>query len=335
MDGLFRQGATALVLSALLPAIGGCDPGQAGTPGRPGGRVAVVGAGARDPLWPVLQATAARFGRTTATYRIEAVTPDSASPAAQADIVQELCRQGVRGLCVHVLDPPAARNLLESLRAQGVVVVTMVRQVPSSEPFLHSGFDQRDLGAALADALAARIPQRGTVATLYAGQDPICGLRRAGFVAQISRYPRLTVLREFDCGGDPAAAIHLIREAMERFPGIDGWATMAPWPLQEPVTSRLLPAECSLVTPGPLPELPVYIASGRCQAVILPDYERVVTRALEMCLSAFQPAPLPLRNYYAPLRSVTHQNLPDFRKDWARWTEASGETHQPKTPTMQ
>ena len=324
MDGLFRRGATALVLSALLPAIGGCDPGQVGTPNRPGGRVAVVGAGARDPLWPVLQATAARFGRTTATYRIEAVTPESASPEAQADIVRELCRQGVRGLCVHLLDPLAARNMLESLRAQGVVVVTMVRQVPSSEPFLHSGFDQRDMGAALDDALASQIPQCGTVATLYAGQDPTCRLRRAGFVAQISRYPRLTVLREFDCRGDPAAAIHLIREAMERFPGIDGWATMAPWPLLEPVTSRLLPAECSLVTPGPLPGLPVYIATGRCQAVILPDYERIVTRALEMCLSAFQPAPLPVRHYDATLRSVTHQNLADFRKDWVRWTDAGG-----------
>jgi hypothetical protein len=235
---------------------------------------------------------------------------------------------------MHVLDPPAARTMLESLRAQGVVVVTMIRRVPSSKPFLHSGFDQRDMGAALADALAAQIPQPGTIATLFAGEDPTSRLRRAGFASQISRHPRLTLLREFDCRGQPAEAIHLIREAMERFPGIDGWAAMAPWPLQEPVTGRLLPAECSLVTTGPLHGLPVYVASGRCQAVILPDYERIVTRALELCLSAFQPAPLPIRVYYAPLRSVTHQNLPDFREDWARWTDESGKTHQLKNPTM-
>ena len=105
MGGHIRLSTSATVISALVSAICGCEPGPAYSPARPRGYIAVVGAGRNDALWPVLRATAARFERTTASYHIRAVTPDAASPAGQAETIAQLPRDGLRGLCVHVFDP--------------------------------------------------------------------------------------------------------------------------------------------------------------------------------------------------------------------------------------
>ena len=328
MSGQARPGVKASVMSALALVMAGCDPVAPQSPERPGGYFAVVGAGRNDPLWPVLQAAAARFQRTSATYRTQAVTPQVASAAEQEEVIQGLPRDGLRGLCVHLCDPRASRHLLESLRAEGMVVITMMRPVEATEPFVHSGFDQRELGVALADALAAQIPGHGTVALLWGGAEPTYRLRRLGFASQVARHPRLTLLRELDCSGDPATAVRLMHEAMERFPGLDGWASLAAWPLQHVAYDRPLPAGCNLVVPGPVLDLPTHITFGHCQAAIVPDCERIVTRALEMCAASLDPNLPPPRGYRAPLRRVTRDNLSEFERDWAKWTGADEDDTQ-------
>jgi hypothetical protein len=211
------------------------------------------------------------------------------------------------------------------------VVVTMMLPVESGEPFLHAGVDPGTVGAALADALAQQISGRGTLGIVYDDQDPVCRLRRQGFQRQIARYPRLAVLREFDCRGDTTTAARLVRQAMERFPGIDGWAAMDTWPVDFPDAGRpLLPRACALVVPGPLPDYVHQITTGRCRVLIVADYDAIVTRALEMCLTALNREIVNLRVYEAPPRRVTWETLPEFRRDWAAWTGAQEEW--PVTP---
>lgn len=290
----------------------------------------MVGAARDDPLWPVLRAAAARFQRSIRRFEIRVVAPESRSAALQSDLVESLPRDDLRGLCVQVFDPQASQKLLESARSNGLVVVTMMERIDTPRPFLHCGIDQREVGAALADALAELIPERGTVATLVDSDDLVRGLRARGFADQIARYPRLTVLRELDCGGDPASALRLMQEATERFPGLDGWASMDASPVLHQPQGRLLPPGCMLVVPGPLPELAREITTGRCQAVIVPDYDGIVTRALEMCMVALDGQIPTIRDYNAPLSRVTRASLAEFEAQWARWTAgAEPSKHRP------
>ncbi len=310
----------AWLVLAGLTALAGCKPGPAVLSRQNGGRIAVVGAGAGDPLWPVVRCTTARFARSTSLHTIEAITPESASFAAQEAVVRDLVAQGVRGICIQVMDPTASRSLLESLRAEGIVIVTLLHEVPSADPFLHSGIDAREMGVALAEALADAIPSDGTVAIVCDPSDTILEARQRGFGSEMAHSPRLTVLRELDCRGSATEAIHLMREAMERFPGIDGWAAMAPWPLAHPEAGSVLPQGCRLVVPAPLPDAAGEIISGRCHAVVMADFTQIVTRGLELCLAAFAPTPPPVRIHHAPLWAVTAKNLPEFERVWATWT---------------
>lgn len=321
-----RQVGEAVLALAVLVGVWGCRPKAPAGPPKEAGFIAVVGTGKTDALWPVLQASAARFQSLTPTALIRAEAPEVVSPNLQARLISQLRKDGMRGLCIQVQDPAALAAELESLRGEGAVVVTIMKPVPAEPPFLHSGVDPVAAGAALADAVARLVPQRGTLGVLYDGDDELCRLHRQGFGRQMTHYPSLTVLRELDCEGDAARAVDLMRRGMERFPGIDGWVALGSWPLRHPYDGRpLLPPECALVVPGPLDDYVHEFVTDRCQAMVVADYEAVVTRALEMCSMVLRREIVQVRVYEAPSRWVTRDTLDEFQRDWATWTGATEE----------
>jgi len=311
----------------LVILAGGCRPDRPRTLAKQVGFMAVVGAGQADPLWPVIRGSAERFVRTLAVgldLRVRIQAPETVSPDQQAQLIRRLHDQGMRGLCVQIGQPPIPARLLESLRSEGVVVVTMMRQVKSKQPFLHSGINPYDLGAALAQAVAQQVPQRGTLGLLYADKDDVDRRRLAGFRSRIPRFPRLSVLRELDCAGEPATAGRMIRQTMERFPGIDGWVSLGSWPLRiEGDGQPLLPEQCPLVVPGPASDFAEQLTRGHCRTIVMADYHVAVSRALHMCLLSLQREVVDLRLYEAPFKPVTLETLPQFQRDWKAWTAVS------------
>ena len=285
------------------------------------GFIAVVGAGESDPLWPVLRAAAAHFQRDTPAIEVQAHTPPVASVNLQADLVRRLRSKGMRGVCIQIIDPKATSGLLESLRAEGAVVVTLLHPVESAEPFLHCSIDDADMGAALADTLAGHIPAGGTAGVLYHDGDEAAKRRHQAFRQQMTRHAGISILRELDCGGDPATARTAMREAMKRFPGIDGWVTLGDWPVRPPHDDQpLLPPECALVAPGPIPQWDALIGTGVCRVVVMANYREMVDRALQMCLLATQQEMLQRQSYVAPPVPVDADSLRKYREQWAQWT---------------
>lgn len=311
----------------LLTGPAACRPDSSEPDRQSTGFIALVGAGRSDPLWPILQASAEEFQKNQLRVEIRVEAPAVVSPNLQGQLIRQLRDQGLRGLCVQVIDPRAAARLLESLRSRGVVVVTMMRRIESPDPFLHCGIDPWKEGASLAQALAERIPDRGTVGVIYDDSDETRRLRRAGFNRQFAQHAGLTVLRELDCRGDAVAAVRSMREAMERFPGIDGWAAMDTWPLEGANDGApLLPEGCVLVLPGLAADPVGVIRSGRCQALVLAkDYRQIVRRALEMCLLSLDRQLVRRRVFEARTEIVTRQTVDQFERDWAAWTGAVSE----------
>lgn len=319
----WRPTLAAFWLSGIVVGLGpaGCERTPRPPSDRPGGLIVLVGASQDGPLWPVWQAAAHRFNRTSRRYQIQAAAPARASVKLQNELIAALPRGRLRGLCVQVSDPAASRAALESLRSDGLVVVTLLKRLESPERFLHSGVNEYDIGTALADALAGQIEAPGTLATLLAENQLCPRLRARGFHARMGRYPRLTLLRELDCGPNPAAAAEMMRRTMERFEGLDAWAIMDNWPLRSgPDAPLLLPITCRLVAPGPLAGVTELIRRGQVDAVVLADYADMVDKALEICAIALD-GDLPLfPDYNASLITVTHDTLHEFDKRWADWT---------------
>lgn len=311
-----------LIATALALGSPGCERVPRAPAARLGGLIVLVGAGQDDPLWPVLQATAIRFERSSRNYRVQVAAPPVTSVNLQAKLIAALPRQSLRGLCIQVIDPPASRPLLDSLRNDGLVVVTLLKRLDAPEGFLHSGVDQHQIGTALADALADQLEPPATVATLQANNKQYLNLRARGFQARMARFPRLTLLRQLDCSPDPSAAAEMIQTTVQRFPGLDGWALMLNWPLgSKPPVKPLLPDTCRLVVPGPLANVAQWIRTGQVDVVVMADYGDMVNKALQTCAVTLD-GELPLfPDYNAPLLTVSADNLPDFQRRWAEWTQ--------------
>jgi ABC-type sugar transport system substrate-binding protein len=291
------------------------------------GFIAVVGAGQNDPLWPVLRGSALRLQGFVGEIRLRAEAPPTVSSHAQAELIQRLRSEGMRGLCIQVIDPAAIAPHVRRLANEGVAVVTMIRPLEGRPVLMYSGVDQRLVGEALADAIGEALQYSGTIAVLHANsksedvQEPDYARERyEGFKAGLQRYPRITVLRELDCGGNAQRAQAMIRHCMERFPRLNGWVAMENWPLRglDP-QERLLPPTCKLVTTDPDPQVWDHLATGACYAMIAADYDKIAQEAVINCTAALEGNPVAWRTLLTKPRTVRTADLHTYKADWIKW----------------
>lgn len=310
-----------LALSLVAAASMNCSPGDGAAPRSDRGFIAVVGAGRDDPLWPVLSGSALRCRTELGETELRVVAPEVVSVNAQIQLVRRLQSEGMRGLCLQVIDPPATETLLRRMANEGVVVVTLVHPVAGEEPYMHSGLDDVRMGEALADLVAEALKEKGTLAVLHA--DSALGYavdRHQAFGARIGRFARITVLREFDCGGDPARAREMIAACMERYPRLNAWVAMDNWPLLGlQASQRLLPASCKLVTTDPNPQIWDTLADGRCHVMVGADYDQIARQAVSRCAIALEGKIVRWRTYLTEPRPVWGSNLHAYKLDWLKW----------------
>jgi ABC-type sugar transport system substrate-binding protein len=294
---------------ALLP---GC-PEETQTPGisRKSGFIAVVGADRNDAHWPVFEAAAQAdwVGRL-----IRAEAPPTRSANLQGQLIRRLRDEGMRGLCVEVVDAGAMSGLLEQLRSSGVPVVTMLAPVISSSTFPYAGIDADKLSRALVAALFEHLSDEDTIGVLSDRSSDWLQRVRVEMLKEIATRPTVSVLRDLDCGGDAERAVELLAAALEKYPGIDGWVSLGDWPYRGAAGEWALPP---LITPGPFPNYGRHISEGHCRAMIVPDYAGIVRRAVEICDGQVDQEVLQVETYYAPSKIITADNLAEFEKRWS------------------
>ncbi|MEE9297056.1 MAG: substrate-binding domain-containing protein [Phycisphaerae bacterium] len=316
-------------LAALMfPAIG-CRQKPDSATGQPAGFMGVVGVGQDDPLWPVLRQTALRVydepGPTTMPMR--ATAPGARSVNAQRHLIERLHKDGMVALCVQVTDAEALRGTLEKLSGQGVRIVTMMRRVKSSRPYVHSGPDEGAIGRAMAQALRDALDGRGTVAVLHADSvsDESVARHRA-LIEALGSFGSVRIILDYDCRADPILARRLIRDTMRRYPRLGGWAVTGNWPLRAGDDGEpLVPATCRIVAVDPFPATWRCFEQDRVFAMIASDYERIAAHAVTTCRSlAMGTASMPT-SFASPARAVRAETLEAFKQDWQRWTSRSAD----------
>ena len=306
---------------AGLTAWSGCSPSNdASPPSVSRGFIGVLGAGRDDPFWPVLCSSALRSKPELGATGLVVAAPETASVSGQMRLVDRMRRDGMRGLCIQVIDPAATEPLLRRLINEGVAVVTMMQPVPGLEPNMHCGLDELRMGESMADLVAEALHERGTVAVLHANSVlPYSHERYQAFIARMRTFAQLTILREFDCGGDPVRARETMQQCMERYPRLNAWVALDNWPLRGLKSSPLLPATCKLVTADPNPLVWDALADGRCHAMVGAAYDEIAPQAVERCATALQGKMVRWTTYFARPRPIWAANFHAYKLDWIKW----------------
>ena len=321
------------ILALSCVAVSGCERSDGG--GRDSGFIAFVGAGQDDPLWPVLSGTAEAYWRGIGApprgLRVEA--PPIVSVHAQAALVRALQADGMRALCIHVIDPPATRSLLEQMRDRGVTVITVIRPVTSDVPFDHCGWDDQAIPEALMEELIRRRPDGDDVALMLPQKPTADASQVAGDVARrgealryaLTRHPSYNLLPALTFSSG-AQALAGIRESLMQYPSVSTWLcpsrAVIRLPAAEADTFRAAFADCRdplVLTVHPLPDTwPAFergvtvVAVGAQYGDVAPE---AIARARHLLLGggAYDTARV------IPLRVVDSSSFPSFRQEWESW----------------
>lgn len=318
-----------VVCSAMLLLPPGCREEQQAADGNENGsgpartetRIAVVGAGEGDPLWPILVTGAKAYAQDLGTIQLVLENPARRSAQSQIASLQKLRELDIQGICIHIEHPQALQPMLRVLHERSVRIVSIGHEAPEDLRSAHVGFDEAAVGRELARLTAAAI-DRGPIALLHAGrQHPEYGIRLRAFEEEIRRHARIELFKSVDCKGEPQEARNNIQSFSNRFPRLAGWVMLDDWPLREPDLDQTeLPPGCTFVTVGGLPYQWPFLERGECAGILAADYGQIGYEALRFCELSLRLNTRFERLYHVPLRELRPGNLPEYRRDWAFWS---------------
>lgn len=295
------------------------------------GLIVFVGSCERDPLWPILKASAQRYDQEMCMLEVRYLCPRNESPQEQIDLLKSVAGNNLRGVCVQIDNPPAVERALRELYGQGVQIVSMIKPAPQDIRAAHVGFDDAEVGAALGRAVVEVVGGKGTIMLVHAGtKDPVYSQRLAGFSAEMDRNRDIEILAEIDCRMDAFDARKIIRERSERFPRLSCWVSLDDWPLRGlGLLDKPLPAGCRLVTFGAYPHQWPLIREGSLPIVVAGDYQEMGRQALEACEVAARNTTRLKPTHTASIRTVHPGNLDEFISDWSSWLQVGEEKVKP------
>lgn len=146
-------------------------------------------------------------------------------PMALAEAINALDPARVDGVAIFGPETPSVRDSISRLRADGVSVLSLVSDIPSSERNAYVGVDNIAAGRTAAQLMGRFLgPVSGNILVVTGSMLARDHLeRRLGFDEVMARdFPNLTVLASLEGRDDPDLIEHLLPQAIQGTPNIVG-----------------------------------------------------------------------------------------------------------------
>jgi len=173
----------------------------------------LVATNVKLPYWQTANA-----GLTAAARQLgvlaEMVGPDTYDPQAQRDEFRRVLSKKPTGIMVSAADPNLLTPEINAAIAQGVPVITMDSDAPSSARLLFVGTNNYEAGVMGAQVVVRGLKGKGSV-VLYtiAGQENLKE-RLRGYQAVFADHPQIRVREIVDIRGDPRVAFDRTKEIL-------------------------------------------------------------------------------------------------------------------------
>lgn len=143
------------------------------------------------------------FGKETGINVIQK-GPANADAASQVQVIDDLINQGVDALCVVPIDPGAIEASLKNAMEQGIAVITHEASNQKNTLFDTEAFTAEDFGAAIMEALATDMGEKGKYAMMVAYTTSTTHMEYANaqYEHQKKTYPDMELIND---GAVPSA----------------------------------------------------------------------------------------------------------------------------------
>ncbi|CUX32661.1 autoinducer 2 ABC transporter substrate-binding protein [Clostridium sp. C105KSO13] len=173
------------------------------------------------------------FGEETGLNVIQK-GPANADAASQVQVIDDLINQGVDALCVVPIDPGAIEASLKNAMEQGIVVISHEASNQKNTLFDTEAFTAQDFGAAIMDALAKDMGEKGKYAMMVAYTTSTTHMEYANaqYKRQQEEYPDMELIND---GAIPSAeseesidtAYERAKEILKSNPDLKGFTGVA------------------------------------------------------------------------------------------------------------
>ena len=201
----------SLLLTALLLPLFSCG----GSGHDPNESYYLVATNIKVPYWQQAAAGIAK-GATQLQVKAEVVGPDAYDPQAEHEAFAKALSKKPTAILVSVSDPNVIKGDIDSAISQGIPVVTIDSDAPSSKRLLFVGTDNHAAGSMGAKILADRLHGKGSVVFYTIPGQANLAERMHGYKDILDGYPGIKVLDTVDMRGDARVAFDKTMEMFDK-----------------------------------------------------------------------------------------------------------------------
>ena len=198
-----------IFITAALAGLTGCG----GSAHSPIENYVLIATNIKLPYWQAA-ATGLRQAATEFQVKYEMLGPDTYDPNAQHEEFQRLLArpQKPSGILVSASDPELMKGDIDAAIAQGIPVIAIDSDAPSSKRLLFIGTDNYEAGRMAGQVAATRMQGKGNVVVFTMPGQANLVQRLRGYQDAFASHPQIKIVQTVDIKGNPSVAFDAAKE---------------------------------------------------------------------------------------------------------------------------
>jgi ribose transport system substrate-binding protein len=167
------------------------------------------------PYWKAAGAGLAK-GAGQMHVRTEFAGPDTFDPKAEQEAFRKAVAAKPNGILVSPADPELMKGDIDQAIAQGIPVITIDSDAPSSKRLLFIGTDNFKAGQMGASLLIKQLKGKGNVVVFTMPEQANLKERLRGYQDALGQHPQIKIMQVVDIKGDPRIAFDTTMEILKK-----------------------------------------------------------------------------------------------------------------------
>lgn len=215
------RGPQALAAAALVLALASCGGGRHD----PVEKFYLVSLNVKNAYW---QSAASGLGQAARRLGVqsEMVGPDAYDPKAEVQEFRDALAKKPTGILVSVADANVMKDAIDSAIAQGVPVITIDSDAPTSKRLAFIGTNNYQAGLMGGRVLAERLHGKGNVIVYTMPGQLNLVERLQGYRTILDDHPQIKITQVVDVKGDPRIAFDATVNALKGKSAPDGFVCL-------------------------------------------------------------------------------------------------------------
>ncbi len=167
------------------------------------------------PYWKAAAAGLAK-GAIQMHVRTEFAGPDNFDPKAELEAFRKAVAAKPAGILISAADPELLKADIDQAIGQGIPVITVDSDAPSSKRVLFIGTDNFKAGQIGAELLVKQLKGKGNVVVFSMPQQANLKERLRGYQEVLASHPQIKITEVVDIKGDPRIAFDKTMEILKK-----------------------------------------------------------------------------------------------------------------------